>query len=263
MKTISNGSVFAAVGAFFIGVIGCFDASPQKQMKPAEARVEIELVLAVGEPPERSEDSQPRRAETDQESRDGEVVEIPLDQIWALDMPGTYKLTANKHNGTGEYVSAEGPILHDIFRSFHALKDGEQSKPGFAVAGTAMDALRNVRAVLTGEQKPSMEFDTTDEVTIVFFSLEFGTDVHLDEVTRRDNRVEIRYRFVPHLDAGVSSNMALIPLGRLPLGETTVELVPSMDDKFVDWKLKPIPNELASRVVCKPFRFVVSESAVD
>ena len=79
MRTISNGSVFAAVGAFFIGAIGCFDASLQKQAKPAEARIEIQPVLAGEEQPQRSEEGQPQRGELDQVKPD--EVEIPLSSI--------------------------------------------------------------------------------------------------------------------------------------------------------------------------------------
>ena len=75
------GSVFAAVGAFFIGAIGCFDASPQEQTKPAEGHIEIQPVLAGEEQPQRSEESQPQRAELDVEKPVGEVLEIPLSSI--------------------------------------------------------------------------------------------------------------------------------------------------------------------------------------
>jgi hypothetical protein len=266
MNWLTYGSGFAMATVVIIGGVGCSGNVTQDKDATIETGHDAGVSadkLAVEAEPEPSEVGQPEAAELDGEKADGEVVDTPLDQIWAVNMPGTYKLTANKHSRTGKYVSAEGPILHDIFRNLHVLSDGKQSKAGFAVAGTGMEALKNLRAVLTGDQELRTEFDDSGEITIVFFSLEFGTDVFLDEVTRHDNRIKVRYRFVPRVDAGVGSNLALIPLGRLPPGETTVELIASMDDKFAAWEIEPIPKEIASRIVCKPHRFVVIGSALD
>jgi hypothetical protein len=100
-----------------------------------------------------------------------------------------------------------------------------------------------------------MPFTTDDDVTIVFFSKYFGTSVNLDEVRRQENRVEIRYKLVPHIDAQQTLNLALIPIGKLPRGTTSVDIVRlPLDQKSVDMGAKPTSAEWESRIVCDSFK---------
>ena len=92
MSSTFCGSVFAGLTAFFLGALGCSDAAPQKEANSAETRSQAGFMLAGVAPPERSEERQPQEGEPDRVKADGEAVEIPLDQIWAWNMPGTCDL---------------------------------------------------------------------------------------------------------------------------------------------------------------------------
>ena len=251
------GSVFAGLTAFFLGAIGCFDASPQKQTKPVEAPIEMEPVLAGEEQPERSEESQPQRSELDDEKPGEEVVEIPLDRIWALRMPGTRKIGELEPDKPP--LSVHGPLVGEIRQSLApAPPKGMQAKSAFAVLGSGEEALRQAHAVLV-ENKPAQDsFPAGGEISVVFYSHQFGGYVHLDQIRRRNGLVEIKYRFVPHLETYLTEHVALIPLGNLPSGEYEVRIIQvPIEQKFVDYGVKPINSEWERRIVCKSFSFSV------
>lgn len=142
---------------------------------------------------------------------DSETITIPLDQIWAYDMPGTRDIAELESNGNPHME--HGPVVLEIRRSLGVVPKGHLAKVGFAVVGEGMDALREAHAVFTEKRKPSQTLSTGSNISIVFFSHQSNPYVHLDKVERKDNTVDIYYHFVPHETMDTSEHLALIPLG--------------------------------------------------
>ncbi len=180
-----------------------------------------------------------------------DTVTIPLDQIWAYQMPGTKDIR--------ELEPERGAIVGDIGRSLYRVPPrGDKAEAGFAVLGTGLEALRGVRAVMVEGKEPSKSFPVGSEVSVVFFSHAFGYGVHIYKVERRGNNVKVRYQFVPHRTKVMTVHFALIPLNELAPGQVRVEIIRSpMDDKYRGFK--PPDSASQSRVVSQSFRFVIEE----
>jgi len=201
------------------------------------------------------------------ESNEADI--IPLKKIWAWDMPGTTSIRTLEPKHFGDVLkgksSAEQVRLQDssvISKTLVPLAkfNNAQCGPGFAVKGTGAEALTNARAILSGGEKPSTSFMPRDDVSLVFFSRLFGAYVHITEVKQATNRVEIRYRFEPHIDTELTVNFALIPLGKLQPGKVDVDVIRIPHDKKYDaMSVTPVSQEMESRIVCKSFQFVVED----
>ena len=190
-----------------------------------------------------------------------EPVEIPLSEIWALDMPGTKPMSVGMRGG--KYVSEEGALLDDIRNYLGQRLDSEVYqgliRAGFAVLGTDIKAIQNAHKVLIEHGSSQEVFDTRDSLSIVVFSHTSTWYVHLHDVIRKGNQIVVRYKFVPHNTANVSRHFALIPLHDLPEGNYDVILqrLP-LEKQYVDAGLKPRP-ENANGLVCRSFSFTVKE----
>jgi hypothetical protein len=212
--------------------------------------------------------STPQEVKVEAQKNDGgdqaDAVIIPLDQIWALDMPGTHKMSTNV-TATGEYATPGGELVRDIvLRALTSKKEGEQAKPAFAVVGSGLDALKQAHAVLVNGQEVVPRYSTDKEIRVVFFSHLFGWYVHLEQVSRRASTITIRYHFKPHRTKDSTRHIALIPLGKLPAGKYEVNITQlPLQPQFIDGGFKPLDESWAKRVVCRPFAFEVKESDLD
>ena len=195
-------------------------------------------------------------APTAEQSED--VVKIPLNTIWAANMPGTrdvYEL----EKGTGSR-SHPAPLSDAIAGALKFIRQGQTTAKGFAVVGTGKEALRNAHTVLAKKQQPRQSFSTKANISLVFFSHSFGQYVHLDSVERREKTAKIAYRFGPHETKQLTAHYALIPLGKLPVGNYRVEIVRlPLEQKYVDQGFKPVDSQWNNRVVCQPFSFEIVE----
>lgn len=184
-----------------------------------------------------------------EEQAKAETVVIPLDQIWAQDIPGTRDFRE---------LLVEPLLEKERLVCSVASKSGKSLKAGFAVRGKGLEALRQVRPVLVEKEKPQQTFLEDTEISVFFFSHQATSYVHLHRVERIGNVINIRYRFVPHDSENMSGHSALIPLGKLPSGKYRVNVIQSpMEQKYVDWGFRPISEEIARRIVCHSFSFVV------
>jgi hypothetical protein len=193
--------------------------------------------------------------------------EVSLKSIWARDMPHTIDIRALEPDCFGDVLkgasSAEQIRLQERSlsnRSLSKLGNRNESpiESAFAVRGKGLDALKHAHAVLAMNEKPVNTFHAQDDISIVFFSRMYGASVHLQRVIQDGPRVEIKYRFVPHLDAYLSNNLAIIPLQKLPTGEIDVAITKlPLDKKAIDIGASEVTDEQAARIVCKPFKFVV------
>lgn len=207
--------------------------------------------------------------------------EIPLDQIWALDMPGTRdinelfqddpveddkdKLRANR---------ARQKLLTGISRMLASKRRGKRSMASFAVVADGNRhevalARDGIRKGLPFFGEPANfrrstplnynSFFTTDKLSIVFFSYTSPYFIEFERIERRGAVIDIRYRFVPGIPPGSSVHFALIPVGKLPVGEYRARISQSpMDQKYLGAGFGPVSDEQASRFVCQSFSFNVS-----
>jgi hypothetical protein len=194
-------------------------------------------------------------AEPPKDSAD--TVSIPLDRIWANNIPGTRDIRELEPETS--LNREDGRIVSEIRRVLgNTPGKGEKARPGFVVPCTGFDALRAAHAILVGKKPQPDTIDTNDQASLMFFSYQAGCYVELCSITRRTNRIEIRYRFVPHKTAFVSESLAVVPLGSLPPGEYSVSLcqlpleiaqaVPDVADTLAKW---------GDQLVCNPFSFHV------
>jgi hypothetical protein len=191
------------------------------------------------------------------------TVTIPLDQIWAWDMPGTRDIGQLEPNKPAKV--AYGPLVGDIRRALAMTsKEREEAKPGFAVLGMGLEALREAHAVVVEGRPPQEAFSAGSEVTIVFFSYQFGPYVHLTHVQRRGNTVEVCYQFTPHRTDEITEHFALIPLGKPATAKYDVHVtqVP-MEEVYVEQGFRPVSGATAHRIVCRPFSFSVTQRSGD
>lgn len=195
---------------------------------------------------------------------------IPLNKIWALDMPGAIDIRSLEPDCFGEVLegksSAEQVRLQEnslLSKCLIALRNSNQQQPqsAFAVRGAGLDALKNAHSRLTKTEKPPKSFSPQDDVSIVFFSRLFGAHVRIEEVRQWDAHIEIKYRFVPHLEAYQSNNFALIPLKKIPAGKIDVAIIKlPLDQNSKDIGASEVSAEQAARIVSKPFKFLVEDA---
>jgi hypothetical protein len=188
--------------------------------------------------------------------------EIPLSDVWALNMPGTKDLSTIKDKRPAGY---QGPLrsrLFDTARQTLLKKFPEkEARPGFAVSGTGRAALARTSQELyktglwSGSPLPS-----NDEISLVFFSYPSAYFVQLVRVERHDNVFRVVYRAVPHYSPESTIQLALIPVGKLTAGEYEVEIVQlPMDEKYVEAGFESFDEEATKRTVCQPYTFEVYE----
>lgn len=183
--------------------------------------------------------------------------EIPLKEVWAYNMPGTREMTdAMRDDG---YISEEGPLLREIRRRLKRNPDKKTANPAFVVEGTGMEAMKAVHAILTTDEAPQESVTTTGNISVVFFSYDFGSYVQLERIEREANTIRIMYRFVPHDSRELTQHLAIIPLGKLNAGayNVVVEQVP-IDKKQAKQGYQDIPAKQASKFVSGSFAFEVT-----
>jgi hypothetical protein len=196
--------------------------------------------------------SAPALAEPTDQRPDAEAITIPLDQIWAYDMPGTRDIQKFERHGHSE-------LLEAIRRTLSTRPpQGKTARAGFAVVGDGPDALPDIHAVLVEGKKPRENFPPDSDLTLVFFSYQFGFYVHLHSVSLRGDFIEIQYRFVPHKTKEVTEHFALIPVGKLRPSKVQVDVLQlPMAQEFASAGWKPVNDDVVRRIVCQSFSFVV------
>jgi hypothetical protein len=187
------------------------------------------------------------------------AVEIPLSEVWALDMPGTKDVRELEPDAFGEkfwslpaeeQVDLQKKSLTGQITAQLKWQDGGKPKPGFAVAGTGLQALKAARDVLTEESESPSSLSAKTEITAVFSSIQSGSHVRIYEVKRKNNIIEVWYRFEPHDAAYSSIHFALIPLGKLTSGTYHVKFVNGpMEEKYLSAGFRPKTAEAIARII--------------
>jgi hypothetical protein len=193
-------------------------------------------------------------------ARAEEVQQIPLDQIWAYKMPETRDIEKAAKQDDMRRLSS---ITESWFHRAGRLKFKDIARPGFAVPGSGREPLLAALAVFEEHKKAiPNEFLEGDEITIVFFSEPTGRLVRIQHVVRERTNVEIQYSIEPEV-YGFRFNLALIPLGKLPVGEYQVamcQLPRKLTSNEVKMGLKTFDEEWSRDFLCKPFVFTITEN---
>lgn len=213
----------------------------------------------------------------EQEPDDKEAIEIPLSEIWALNMPGTRDVRELEPDAEAlkdqlERAKSLPPEEREeqitrllkrslIWQIRKALQPGsKRAGPGFALASPEPELLQAVRDVLTGETKRANGFPGGSDITAVFFSRSMQLHVHIYHVERRDNIIEIHCRFVPYQERYVSEHFALIPLGKLPRGIYQVKpVLGPVEQKYLDAGYTQKTLAKAAKFVSQSFKFGVGK----
>ena len=197
---------------------------------------------------------------------DSQSVTIPLERIWAWDIPGTTDIRLLEPEIFGDPIRtkaqlelAERSLISQILKRL-AQPAKKHPDSAFAVKGVGLEALKNAHAVLADDEQPTNLFTPTDDVSVVFFSHVSGAYVHLKQVDRQRDRIEIRYEFVPHVDAELTFHLAIIPLGELVANQYKARIVLApLDKKYPPPADESALKQWASRSVCRSFQFVVRD----
>lgn len=183
-----------------------------------------------------------------------EVVEVPLDNVWAFRMPGTRDVA-------GMIRDSHSLLFDQIRGTLSTLPEkGSKAKPSFVVAGDDLAALKAAKEVLADGKPPRTSFRSDEELHVFFFSRLCFVYVHLDSVQRSKSNIEIRYSFVPHDQSVMTEHFALIPLGRLPRGEYRIDIIRSpVSSKLIAQGYVPTSDAVADSTVCKSSEFEVTD----
>jgi hypothetical protein len=284
---ISIGGGLIAACALLLSETGCGSGSTTATPTPSQTSSEASTRAdsKTGESEAMAGDQEPGGSNGGQATADeGDVVKIPLDQIWALHQPGTKDILELDQGGDERSLLKlpkdeierrwkESPT-RQIAESLSAdtpgsdwPKEGEKAKPGFAVRGTGVDALKEACEVLVKHKAVNDSFPQASPLSLVFFSYEMGGYAELLAVKRSGNVIEMRYRLTGEPGKGLAVGFELVPIGPLPSGEYQVSMIrmPSAVE-FPRGTRIPVPenearkkwdSELAERFVCKPFKFSV------
>jgi len=180
------------------------------------------------------------------------AVEIPLDQIWGSNIPGTRSIYELENTPLNEnsLVGEIGEILSN--------RGPEKTDPGFVVYGTGLKGLKRAHDIIV-KRKP--RFDSLlggSEMSIVFFTHISSHYVHLSRVEVHQNTIQVRYRLIPHLTHNMTKHFAFIPVGKLPKGEYQVDMVPEpLAQLSIEGGFQEVNVERRSRIVCSSFKFKV------
>jgi hypothetical protein len=189
-------------------------------------------------------------------------VEIPLKEIWALNIPGTRNVREldppRLRDPLTEEEFIQTSLVEQIARSLnvtHWPKEGEDGGPAFVVVGEDLDALRQAQKVLAGELERNETVPGDKELTLVFYSY-YGRTVRLDAVERKNNEVVVKYHLHAHQSGVSTPHFALIPIGKLPPGQVavTLERLPDTGPSIIVERLRKRPAE---RFLCVSSTFEV------
>jgi hypothetical protein len=186
---------------------------------------------------------------------------IPLDRIWAYGLPGTRDID---ELAKGDDTKLLDSIVQSWKNRAKYLEHYDVPRPGFAASGCGLTALNAAHTVLVENTTPRDSFSPNEEITLVLFS-ELGTkQVQISEVRREGNRVVIQYRLMlPKWKGKAPANLALVPLGKLPVGEYSVEMEQIPWDRTDNEPgLKPIDDSWSRKYLSKPFSFTVEEGII-
>ena len=204
---------------------------------------------------------EPTAVEDDPPAKDAKL--IPLDQIWAYEMPGTRdirelepKLDVHDPSSKELFYRSRVPKIARLLTS--VPPKGAKAPPAFVVVGTGEEALKMAHAVLTKKERKdagtSLPKDT--ELSLVFYTFLFGWHPEIASVEQSPGLIKVKYQFIAPTEPSFGAKrFALIPIGKLSKGHVEVEI---KEMPPVDYKGRPVmPKQDSERFVCGSFLFDV------
>jgi hypothetical protein len=208
-----------------------------------------------------------------------DTVTIPLDRIWAWYTPGARSLRELEPQILQKNLRGKSPeeqnrlmresigdrIVESLADSPFYPKQGEQAGSAFVVAGSGADALHGANDILAHRSKRQTEFSVTDDLNIIFYSYVMQSKIHLMSVERKGNSFLLQYAFglSPEdlFDKMVRPNLAIIPIGKLPVGtyDVAIELNPQNKESFMR-RFKITKFDWKPRLICRGFTFHVGQN---
>jgi hypothetical protein len=187
--------------------------------------------------------------------------DIPLENIWAYQMPGTHILSADRTGPERKFVSEEeGPLVEEVVRALVPARNVESKRSGFAVTGTGLAALNEAHFCLAEKQQARLAFPTDREISLVVFSELADRYFYVEHVRREGLKIKVEYRLVPHAEKVLSQHFAIVPVGSLPAGRYRVEMMQlPMRQSEIDAGFEPAIDTYSSRIACQPFSFLVRD----
>ncbi len=206
----------------------------------------------------------------------GEKVNVPLNEIWAYKMQGTRdvhglatgELSKQHAPGWGyeDYQQERQKHIDLIQKALAAKPSADDALPGFMLESPPSTyVLRTIgnqmaRHVLHGGQQiePDDSFPVDKEMTLIFFSHPLSYYIQLKEVVREGTKITVTYQPIPHFSAESTVHFALIPLGKLPVGEYRVFFKEArMDQEFFKAGFIPPTSLQRQKQICHPFFFTI------
>jgi hypothetical protein len=195
---------------------------------------------------------------------DEQAKTIPLDRIWAYEMPGTRDVRELESKLDVHAQGFADKWKHSLVRQLlsylgtNAPEVGSQAGPAFVVVGSGKHALVSAHDKLVKDKGATRNgcVPANTDLTVVFFSFTTGWHPQISSVEKSPTTIIVKYQFIaPKEPAFGATRFALIPIGTLPAGtvEVKVEQVPP-----VDFSGRPMPPKKdADRFVCDSFSFDV------
>jgi hypothetical protein len=189
---------------------------------------------------------------------------IPLNEIWAYQMPGTKDVRQLERK-----VDVHDPAFKDFwqsslvrqmvsFLSSGAPREGERPRPGFVVVGTGKEAFRKAHAILKDKNKLENEqsLPKNAELSLIFFHYVTGWHPQLTAVEQTPDSIVVKYKFIkPEEPSFGAARFAIIPLGKLSPGIVDVKFEQEQPVDYRGLRLNQKTN--AERLVCDSFSFEV------
>ncbi len=202
-------------------------------------------------------------------------IEIPLESIWALDIPKTRDIEGmdlpaapqSSFPGWGfeEFKNYRQQAIERLHSALSAKPPSADALAGFVVS---VSPERKLLAVLNNEIIQALNSESSPvrqnsiqsgrNAFLIFYSHPSSYYVRLKSVTRQGKTIEVSYAFEPHYTVESTVHFAMIPLGKLEAGEYQVRFSQQlMDQKFMDAGFIRVVEGQAKRFVCRPFSFIV------
>lgn len=181
---------------------------------------------------------------------DEKPIEIPLKDVWAVNMPGTLEI--------GKFNSIKAAEDSIVTKALRQVRDSWNHDKGMAVQGEGLEAVEEFYRIRT-EKLPRNKVSTDSPVSLIFYTGGVGYYTHIQRIEKHGDKFAIKYRFTPHQTQDITQHLAIIPIGKVPPGkyQVKVEQLP-LEKQFVELGYeKALPRQVGR--VCKSFSFLVLE----
>jgi len=179
---------------------------------------------------------------------------IPLNTIWAWDMPGTKdvrELEADcekfKKMVVPERIQKSLAMnTYSHLNPYFKIKGGIDDNAGsaFVVDAVGLAALKQANAIFARKQEPKDNFKAGSALTLVFYAYSSSQFAHINEVLNNENEIVVKYHFHVHGMRISTKHYALVPLGEGLRGKIKVTIKRTEDvvEKRLANSSSPIPE---------------------